>query len=228
MVNTFLPYKSFKKTAESLDRARLGKQRVEAYQILNLCVYLRALGDAYNLEFPNTLRSKKEYIKEVHNQFKRENQWVIMSDDGTLRFYEKDDEILCNCEKKDQVKDVLCLTSLEKVVTLGFCKHPMVLAWIGFEDALKEYIDACISAWTSRGYKNNMMTYGVTGATGATRPPWTLRKKYWLNHRSALLKKEIDREEADWYKLNQDFLEAPEFFEYIWPGSDEEILDLED
>lgn len=33
-MQTFLPYKSFKKSVEVLDNRRLGKQRVEAYQIL--------------------------------------------------------------------------------------------------------------------------------------------------------------------------------------------------
>jgi hypothetical protein len=34
MVNTFLPYPDFVKSAQSLDYKRLGKQRVEAWQIL--------------------------------------------------------------------------------------------------------------------------------------------------------------------------------------------------
>ena len=34
-MQTFLPYKSFRKTAECLDYRRLGKQRVEALQIFN-------------------------------------------------------------------------------------------------------------------------------------------------------------------------------------------------
>lgn len=33
-MQTFLPYKSFKESAKCLDRQRLGKQRVEAWQIL--------------------------------------------------------------------------------------------------------------------------------------------------------------------------------------------------
>jgi len=33
-MQTFLPFKSFSKTAKVLDRQRLGKQRVEAFQIL--------------------------------------------------------------------------------------------------------------------------------------------------------------------------------------------------
>lgn len=34
-MQTFLPFKNFRKSARHLDRARLGKQRVECYQILN-------------------------------------------------------------------------------------------------------------------------------------------------------------------------------------------------
>ena len=36
MIKTFLPYKDFQKSLESLDYRRLGKQRVEAMQILNV------------------------------------------------------------------------------------------------------------------------------------------------------------------------------------------------
>ncbi len=36
MVNTFIPYSDFKKCARVLDNKRLGKQRVEAKQILNI------------------------------------------------------------------------------------------------------------------------------------------------------------------------------------------------
>ena len=35
-MQTFLPYKSFTKSAKCLDNKRLGKQRVEAMQILNV------------------------------------------------------------------------------------------------------------------------------------------------------------------------------------------------
>jgi hypothetical protein len=37
-MQTFLPYKSFKKSAKVLDWRRLGKQRVEGFQILNTLV----------------------------------------------------------------------------------------------------------------------------------------------------------------------------------------------
>ena len=35
-MQTFLPYKSFRNSFESLDYKRLGKQRVEARQVLNI------------------------------------------------------------------------------------------------------------------------------------------------------------------------------------------------
>jgi hypothetical protein len=38
-MQTFLPYSNFKQTAECLDRARLGKQRVECLQILNAILF---------------------------------------------------------------------------------------------------------------------------------------------------------------------------------------------
>lgn len=40
-MQTFLPYKSFKKTVKVLDSRRLGKQRVEAFQILNILLNRR-------------------------------------------------------------------------------------------------------------------------------------------------------------------------------------------
>ena len=42
MVNTFLPFSDFKKTARCLDNKRLMKQRVEAYQIINIIVHIRS------------------------------------------------------------------------------------------------------------------------------------------------------------------------------------------
>ena len=47
MVNTFLIDADFKKSAEMLDTKRLGKQRVEALQILHLIQYLRILSIYY-------------------------------------------------------------------------------------------------------------------------------------------------------------------------------------
>ena len=43
MVNTFLTSSDFVQSAKNLDRARLGKQRVEPYQVLNLIQDIKLL-----------------------------------------------------------------------------------------------------------------------------------------------------------------------------------------
>jgi len=48
-MQTFLPYKSFEQSLDCLDKQRLGKQRVEASQILN-CLNYRKTGDIYMID----------------------------------------------------------------------------------------------------------------------------------------------------------------------------------
>jgi len=48
MVNTFLPYPDFRKSAECLDWLRCGKQRVEAFQILKIVSGERTTGGFVN------------------------------------------------------------------------------------------------------------------------------------------------------------------------------------
>lgn len=59
MVNTFLTHADFAKSAASLDRARLGKQRVEAFQILNLIQDLKLMFPLLNITkvSPKNLKS---------------------------------------------------------------------------------------------------------------------------------------------------------------------------
>lgn len=38
----------------------------------------------------------------------------------------------------------------------GWQRHPAVLMWRGYEDALASYHNLAIQEWTRRGYKNNM------------------------------------------------------------------------
>ena len=79
-MQTFLPYNDFKKTAACLDNRRLGKQRVEAYQILRIISGKRTSG--------------------------------------------------------------------------GWLRHPAVLMWKGFSDALAAYQNSMITEWIDRGFNN--------------------------------------------------------------------------
>ena len=112
-MNTFLPYPDFKQSAQSLDRQRLGKQRVECKQLL--------MG-----QFPNHPCSKMwlgfeyqlcEYTKAVCDEWMNRGyqdsvkQWVIdhqskLSDTGLPSFIGRDDFHLAqksNLVRKDPV-----------------------------------------------------------------------------------------------------------------------------
>lgn len=109
---TFLLYRSFKKTFKYLDDTRLGKQRVEALQILN------------------TLSGKSS----------------------------------------------------------GWKNHPAVLAWKGYEEALKHYLNRAIYEWVSRGYKNKIPRQKID-YTNFKRPPWTCWRSVRMSHRAMLIRK---------------------------------------
>lgn len=135
MVNTFLPFADFKKSAESLDYRRLGKQRVEAMQIINV------------IEDP--------YAK-------------------------------------------------------GWRHHPAVCMWRGHADALKLYSNAIVTEWISRGYKNNLKLYKVTG--DPEMPWWFGKKKFHHSHRAALMRKD-----TDFYQDKFDVSEEYMTNGYVWP-----------
>lgn len=52
-MQTFLPYKDFRKSAECLDRHRLGKQRLEAMQILRILVREATEGPGVKIGYSN-------------------------------------------------------------------------------------------------------------------------------------------------------------------------------
>lgn len=131
-MQTFLPYPDFKQSAQCLDWRRLGKQRVEARQILNALE-----GKSY-----------------------------------------------------------------------GWRNHPATKMWVGFENALGEYLNTVISEWISRGYRNNMATYLVTYPI--IFPLWLGDLDFHASHRSNLLRKM-----PDWYG-KFDWTE-PNNLPYVWP-----------
>jgi hypothetical protein len=64
MVVTFLPYPNFKKSIECLDDSRCGKQRVEAYQLINAIMKKRDL-EKKRIEESNEVAKRSETSKEI-------------------------------------------------------------------------------------------------------------------------------------------------------------------
>lgn len=79
MVNTFLTHESFSESAENLDTVRLGKQRVEAYQILNILNDLHFLASYYKfpkMPFSDIENEENMDPDKVASRFLERAEWV--------------------------------------------------------------------------------------------------------------------------------------------------------
>jgi len=197
MVNTFLVDSDFEKSAEQLDSRRLGKQRVEAYQILNLIDNIKILSKESGIKLNsvsqgNRVLTKKQkvtspfqiFVKTLKQWYTQQSFVYILSEK-----YNPQSKLIKSEDKKPSVTDD------QRVIKMGFCNHPAVEMWYGYEDALKEYIDAHIIEWIKRGYKNTMYIYNIKTKD---HPKWCEWADFHENHKGALLKKEIDRNEKPW------------------------------
>ena len=90
MVNTFLGHQNFEKNAKILDSRRLGKQRVEAYQILNICISLRKIGLIHNNNIPSDPYKYHKWIRNIMSIFKKDkNNYLFLSDDTYYKINNK-------------------------------------------------------------------------------------------------------------------------------------------
>lgn len=195
MVNTFITQADLKLAVKDLDNKRLGKQRVEAKQILDKLYDCKAIIKYYNYnldEMREAVRktrkkddsfSKYEVFKNVFKMYAREEKKLYCRTDKYKYSFEESKESSGN--------------KTWRKVNIGFAYHPMTLSWIGYEDALKYYINLCINEWILRGFSNNMKIYSIL--IEPKLPWWCTNYITHYSHRSALLRKEKIREEPLWY-----------------------------
>ncbi len=169
-MKTFLVDSDFQKSASLLDWRRLGKQRVEAYQLLRIILILRQFHRFFKLPDP---KNKDEFSRNINLYLKRSYIEFYFDEDNNIKYR-------VNIKKK-----------------LGFANHPEVWSWYYHPDALKYYINCHVDQWVKRGYKNNMETY--ENVENSERPKWTFSDKIFINHKQSLLNKEILRKEKTWY-----------------------------
>lgn len=93
----------------------------------------------------------------------------------------------------------------EHFVSTGYMNHPAVIMWLGYENALADYINAHIDVWIARGYKNTMSYVDVV---------YPVIKPFWLDYniikmfQSALLQRELIRNEPPWYIFLIEFINS--------------------
>jgi hypothetical protein len=208
MVNTFFVVEDDPKaSAACLDRQRLGKQRVEAYQILNNLDDLRFLADYLGLEpFPVGV----DYPKDVREQWVQ-SVMAVVKRDLKAKYIHVDTSSSSTKNKDKRVANNLTLYNVKPnissgyIIGMGFKTHPCVTMWLGFETGLCYYINAHIDEWLSRGYKNNMATYPEAEAIF---PSWCRDSEVIDSFRANLMAKEIERFEPLHYMYQQTFVDS--------------------
>jgi hypothetical protein len=93
----------------------------------------------------------------------------------------------------------------------GWVNHPATLMWRGYIPALRKYMDAVITEWMRRGYKNTITFNGPT--LEVVYPPWLGDPAFHDSHKSNLLRK------APFY-YSQFNWNVPDNLEYVWPRGD--------
>lgn len=193
MVNTFLPYSSYQECARVLDWKRLGKQRVEAQQILRLLEDLEIVAAALNLPYAEG-RDVREYVREVMREYRRGPMVVEDPASGTF-FWVPRGQVLEG----------------GRPLKLGWIHHPATLMWFGYLNSLRLYLSIMITEWVRRGYVNNMPYPLISSPTSVIpNPPWLGREDIHLSHRRNLLAKNPEH-------YSQFFGDVSPTQGYVWP-----------
>lgn len=67
--------------------------------------------------------------------------------------------------------------------------HPAVKMWMGYEDALAAYFNACKDEWISRGYNSSL---NIDRPTSYNKPSWLGYELLHLSHKANLIRKMAD------------------------------------
>lgn len=249
MVNTFIVTGSedsdYTVNATYLDTVRLGKQRVEAQQILNILTDLRTIVGYYKTcsdppidlvyDCPeghdvDSVIDRMNWVTRIRAAYiKRKERLVIcvgasgtptvtaipIADVKQLITVGKHDSFIDDGatvavrfagDKKLSFKyprrQLIISQYGERIINLGFCSHPVVRMWVGYEDSLRTYINSCIHEYCRRPKKNGdvcsnrMPIYDVP--ENAPSPWWRGYEGVYLSHRASLLRKESIRNERPW------------------------------
>lgn len=192
-MQTFIPFPDFCQSAEVLDMKRLGKQRVESFQVLGGLQRVKLI-------------TKDQTGTRISMKRKMLNG-VMASVPTEVPVYQERPEA--------EWELVPRVTSNGR--TWG--DHVIGKMWLGHEYALLDYQKATCDVWTARGGKNDTCypkskfllenTLGRTDANSSM-PLWWGREDVHSSHRAALLSKDFE------YYSQHGWHEKPEY-NYVWP-----------
>jgi hypothetical protein len=168
------------------------------------------------------------------------NTFVLTSDKETLFTYLDDKRT--GKQRLEAAQIIRILEKYDETEKLegAYSKHPAVLMWLGYTNALKVYFNLCVKEWISRGFNNSYKFYDLDeddyrivqcefdGETCVFAeefdefcfPPWFSFPPFILSHRAALLRKNP----SHYDDFNTD--EIKEYYDkgYLWPHKQPEEM----
>lgn len=193
-MQTFLPYSSFASSVSVLDTLRLGKQRVEAMQLVIIYEQqkLRHFNPGIFCKVRDIYNNQRELFKEL--------MYVYLQDMNEIALF----------NFLDKFTDVVNETYLE--LNIPWENHSASVMWRGYSDALKLYYNTTINEWIKRGYINNMP---IIKTNTPNFPYWINNEEFHASHRSNLLRKDPEHyAKFGWTE--------PDDLPYCWPKSKHE------
>ena len=197
-MQTFLPYKSFTKSAASLDWRRLGKQRVENLQLMQALVGWRVISNNW------------AELKDTDDPFYDGTEESLVPD--------SDEDVAFETRYLDQLPDCDRITWLfQPLPNSSWSNHPAARMWRGHEWALLQYQRAIVDEWILRGHTDTcwhktraLFIDRCNRQLPDRRPPWLGDKDFHLAHQSNLVRKDPEH-------YRPQFPDVPDDLPYIWP-----------
>jgi len=90
---------------------------------------------------------------------------------------------------KQRVEGMQIINTILNPKQKGWQKHPIVIMWTPYVQALMLYTNTIINEWIKRGYNNNMKLYEINSMT---MPHWLGNTKFHASHRANLLRKDYE------------------------------------
>ena len=124
---------------------------------------------------------------------------------------------------RQRAEALMVMRALHREV-YGWKRHPAVLMWEGYEEALGAYSRAICREWRARGFADTCEDKILAELPGEPRtqaeladagalPPWLGDDAFHRSHRSALVRKLPEHYRAQF----PDVGEVPDDLEYVWP-----------
>lgn len=182
--------------------------------------YIIQAGKFYQIPKNGVLFSlvKTDYISGKTYFLDGNNIRILLKPAHYRQYYDKNYDSKARVEKILSRTNVLITEDGDRIIKLAWINHPAARQWIGYENALKLYINNHLDAYTERtGKPMCIRKYNIPAEI---QHPWWVSEFYIMSNRCALMRKEIARSEKPHY-IHSELFQIPDKYKklgYLWPS----------